>query len=83
MKRCQNATVSEQEINQVRDQAREFLDALINIEFAMTLEEHQGLFSIIRNLEFETWGHRGEFVDRPEKTATSQRLRRLLAEIRP
>jgi hypothetical protein len=43
------------EIQRVHAIALHLVQEIQNIEFAMTLEEQQGLYSLIRCLDFETW----------------------------
>jgi len=83
MKRCQNGTTGVDEILEVLEQAQQLQQAIARIEFVMTEQEQLGLYSLIRNLEFETWDqdHHHGYV--PEAGAIkSQRLRDILKAIK-
>jgi len=85
MKRCNNATTSVDEIIAVLDHAEQLLSRLASIEFVMTEEEQRGLYSLIRNLDFETWDqdhHHGYEPEATEATVKSRRLRELLRSIK-
>jgi hypothetical protein len=53
MQRCNNVTISSDNIQEVECKARDLLASLNDIHFVMTVEEQQGLFSIIHALEWE------------------------------
>lgn len=51
--RCSNVTISNNNIQEVETKARELLEALNSIQFVLTEQEQQGLFSIIDALHWE------------------------------
>lgn len=53
--RLSNNTISAQNIQEVKLQAEKLLQSLCEIQFVMSEVEQNGLYSIIRNLEFSTW----------------------------
>jgi hypothetical protein len=85
MKRCNNNTISVDEIIAVLDHAEQLLSRLASIEFVMTEEEQRGLYSLIRNLDFETWDqdhYHGYEPEASEVRVQSKKLRDLLNSIR-
>lgn len=55
MSRIANNTIHKDEVESVCQQANHLLESLAIIQYVLTEEEQRGLYSIIRNLEFETW----------------------------
>lgn len=85
MKRCHNNTIGVDEIVEVLDHAEQLHRRLAAIEFVLTEEEQRGLYSIIRNLEFETWDrddHHGNFPTDIDHQVESQPLRDLLQALK-
>lgn len=84
MQRISNNTVSADDILRVRDQVIALQRSIADIQFAMTLEEQQGLYSLIRNLEFETWHER--FAINPSRPTDigiqNNRLKELLKQVK-
>ena len=83
MKRCQNGTTGVDEILEVLNQAEQLQQAMARIEFVLTEDEQRGLYSIIRNLEQETWlqDHHHGYEPGPG-AVKSQRLRDILKAIK-
>jgi hypothetical protein len=85
MQRCKNVTVSLDNIQQVENQARDLLASLNDINFVLTQEEQQGLFSLIHALEWEPiQSQRNDTAELGRLTAASatSRLRHLLTQYR-
>lgn len=85
MKRCNNNTIGVDEIIEVLDHAEQLHRKLAAIEFVLTEEEQRGLYSIIRNLDFETWDrdhHHGYQPEHDGAMVKSQKLRDLLRAIK-
>ena len=85
MKRCQNGTTGVDEILEVLDLAEQLQRAIARIEFVMTEQEQLGLYSLIRNLELESWDqdhHHGYEPAASEGQIKSQRLRDILKAIK-
>ena len=55
MQRCHNNTTGVDEILAVLKLAEQLQRELASIEFVLTEQEQRGLYSIIRNLDFETY----------------------------
>lgn len=81
MSRVTNNTVSDQEIQAVHTQAQDLLQALQDIQFVMTDTEQRGLYSLIRNLEFETWD-RDTAPTTPQASIRSKKLHDLLDQLK-
>jgi hypothetical protein len=83
MSRLPNNTTTVEEVLMVRDQALALLRDIADIQYVMTGEEQRGIYSLIRNLEFETWDtgrypeHVRETADRPPGTALKELLSKL------
>ena len=85
MKRCQNSTTGVDEILEVLEQAQQLQQAIARIEFVMTEQEQLGLYSLIRNLEFETWDqdhHHGYEPAASQGVVKSEKLLKLLRSIK-
>jgi hypothetical protein len=85
MKRCNNVTISPDDIQEVEDRARDLLSRLNDINFVLTPEEQQGLFSIIHALEWELIENPrtdGQERNQPRQGVPSPRLTQLLEQIK-
>ena len=85
MKRCQNGTTGVDEILEVLDIAEQLQRAMTRIEFVLTEDEQRGLYSILRNLEQETWDqdhHHGYVPAASEVRVQNKKLRDLLNSIK-
>ena len=85
MKRCQNGTTGVDEILEVLDLAQQLQQAIARIEFVLTEDEQRGLYSIIRNLELETWDqdhHHGYEPAASEGRVQSRKLLKLLSTLK-
>jgi len=84
MKRCNNTTTGVDEIIAVLDHAEQLLPKLASIEFVMTEQEQLGLYSLIRNLQSESWlqdHHHGYTMD-DQPRVQSRKLLKLLSAIK-
>lgn len=85
MKRCKNVTVSPMNITEVRKRAERLLQEINDIQFVMTPEEQEGLYSLIRNLEWEAWDREmvaDAAADAKARTNQNNKLKELLAMIK-
>lgn len=79
MSRCQDHTLSVHNIVEVQIMAEELLEHLNSIQYVLSEEEQRGLYSIIRNLEFETW--QSSQAEEIRQNLQRQRLSNLLKDI--
>ena len=78
MQRCHNNTTGVDEILAVLKLAEQLQRELASIEFVLTEQEQRGLYSIIRNLDFETWDRDHHHGSVPAGPVHSEKLRQLL-----
>lgn len=81
MRRCNNVKISADNIQQVADQAQDLLRAVTELQFVMTLQEQQGLYSLIDALDWEVIQHQIE-PDSRRPESGRERLRALLEQVR-